>query len=137
MTKILKNLLLLICIVTGVLYFSSCEKYTFRVETLPPIDTSGNDTTGTDTTNFVSFSKEVQPIFTAKCVSCHKGTRPPDLRAENSYKSLTEGGYVNPPAAESKLYKQIISSSHSSMTTQADKNTIYLWIGQGAKNNKK
>jgi len=132
MTKILKNLLLLICIVAGMFYFSSCEKYTFRVETLPPVDTSG-----TDTTDYVSYSNEVQPIFNAKCISCHKGTRPPDLRADNSYKSLTDGGYVNPPAADSKLYKMITSSSHSSMTTQADKNTIYLWIAQGAKNNKK
>jgi hypothetical protein len=105
------------------------------VETLPPVDTSGNDTTGTDTTNYVSFSKEVQPIFDAKCVSCHKGARNPDLRPENSYASLTTGGYVTQPAADSKLYKKITSSSHSSMTSQDQKNTIYLWIGQGAKNN--
>ncbi len=132
MTKILKNSLLFICIVAGVFYFSSCEKYTFRVETLPPVDTGG-----TDTTNYVSFSDEVQPVFTAKCISCHKGTRPPDLRAENSYKALTDGGFVSSPAADSKLYKKIISSSHSSMTSQAEKNIIYLWIAQGAKNNKK
>ncbi len=131
MTKILKNLLLFISILAGVIYFSSCEKYTFRVEALPPVDT-----TGTDTTNLVSFSKEVQPVFTAKCIACHKGTRPPDLREGKSYEFLTTGGYVNPPAAESKLYKQITSSSHSSLTTTAQKNTIYLWISQGAKNNK-
>jgi len=136
MAKILKNSLLLIFILTAVIYFSSCEKYTFRVETLPPVDTTGNDTTGTDTTSYVSFSKEVQPIFDSKCVSCHKGSRNPDLRPENSYTSLTTGGYVTLPAADSKLYKKITSSSHSSLTTQAQKNTIYLWISQGAKNNK-
>lgn len=130
MTKILKNLLLFICVAVSVVYFSSCEKYTFRVETLPPVDTSG-----TDSTNFVSFSAEVQPIFTAKCISCHKGARNPDLREGNSYNSLTDGNFVTSPAADSKLFKKITSGSHLSMTTQADKNIIYLWIGQGAKNN--
>ncbi|HAM10303.1 MAG: hypothetical protein A2X05_16645 [Bacteroidetes bacterium GWE2_41_25] len=132
MAKISKNLLLLISIIAGVIYFSSCEKYTFRVEGLPPVDTSG-----TDTTNYVSYSAEVQPIFNASCVSCHKGARNPDLRPENSYASLTSGGYVTQPAADSKLYKQLNASSHKSITTQAQKNTIYLWISQGAKNNKK
>ena len=130
MTKILRNLLLFVSIVVGVVYFSACEKYTFRVETLPPVDTGGSDTT-----NYVSFSTEVQPVFNAKCVSCHKGTRNPDLREGNSYQSLTDGGYVTSPASDSKLYKKLISSSHSSITTQANKNTIYLWISQGAKNN--
>jgi hypothetical protein len=137
MAKISKNLVLLISIIVGVIYFSSCEKYTFRVETLPPVDTTGNDTTGTDTTNYVKLSTDVQPIFTANCISCHKGTRNPDLREGNSFASLTTGGYVTLPAADSKLYKKITSSSHSSLTTQAQKNTIYLWISQGAKNNKK
>jgi hypothetical protein len=136
MAKISKNLVLLISIIVVVIYFSSCEKYTFRVESLPPVDTTGNDTTGTDTTNYVHFAADVQPIFTANCIGCHKGTRNPDLREGKSYASLTSGGYVNQPAADSKLYKQLTSSSHSSMTTQAQKNTIYLWISQGAKNNK-
>lgn len=130
MAIISKNLVLLISIIVGMIYFSSCEKYTFMVEKLPPVDT-------TDTTNYVKFSTEVQPIFTANCVSCHKGTRNPDLREGNSYASLTSGGFVTSPAADSKLYKQLISGSHSSLTTQAQKNTIYLWISQGAKNNKK
>lgn len=127
---IFKNLVLFISILGAVIYFSSCEKYTFRVEKLPPVDT-------TDTTSYVKFSTEVQPIFTANCISCHKGTRNPDLREGNSYASLISGGYVTSPAADSKLYKQLISGSHSSMTTSTEKNTIYLWIGQGAKNNKK
>ena len=130
MAKISKNLLLLISIIAGVIYFSSCEKYSFHVETLPPVDT-----TGIDTTNLVSFSTEVQPVFSASCISCHKGTRNPDLREGNSYAALKTGGYVTLPAADSKLYKKITSSSHSSMTTNDQKTTIYLWIGQGAKDN--
>jgi hypothetical protein len=130
MAKIPKNLLLLISILAVVIYFSSCEKYTFLVESLPPVDTSG-----TDTTNFVSYSTAVQPVFDAKCVSCHKGSRPPDLRPDNSYAALTSGGYVTLPAADSKLYKKIIAGSHVSLTTQSEKNIIYLWIGQGARDN--
>jgi len=132
MAKISKNLLLLTSIMAVVIYFSSCEKYTFLVETLPPVDTSG-----TDTTNFVSFSAEVQPVFNGSCIACHKGTRNPDLREGNSYAALTSGGYVTQPAADSRLYKQLNVGSHKSLTTQAQKNTIYLWISQGAKNNKK
>lgn len=131
MTKIFKNLILLLTIVAGVFYFSSCEKYTYIVDKrIPVIDTTGNDTT-----NLVKFATEIQPVFTAKCIGCHKGTRNPDLREGNSYAALTDGGYVNQPATGSKLYKMMISGSHSSLSTQEDKNKILLWISQGAKNN--
>jgi len=131
MTKIFKNLVLLGTLVAGVFYFSSCEKYTYIVDKRIPII----DTTGSDTTNLVKFATEIQPIFSAKCIGCHKGTRNPDLREGNSYAALTGGGYVNPPATSSKLYTMLNSGSHSSLTTQEDKNKILLWISQGAKNN--
>jgi hypothetical protein len=131
MTKIFKNLILLFSIVAGLFYFSSCEKYTYIVDKRIPII----DTTGNDTASYVKFATEIQPIFTAKCIGCHKGTRNPDLREGNSYASLTGGGYVNAPASSSKLYTQLNAGSHSSLTTQDDKTKILLWISQGAKNN--
>lgn len=131
MTKILKNLLLLICIVAGVSYFSSCEQYTFLVENeLPPVDTSGNDST----THFVSLSKVIQPIFTDRCAGCHKPPRMPDLREGYSHASLTSGGYVNLPAATSKLYTKITNPSHK-YATNAENDSIYIWISQGALDN--
>jgi len=42
---------------------------------------------------------------------------------------------VNLPAADSKLYKKIISSSHTSFTIDPEKQLIYNWIDQGAQNN--
>lgn len=129
---IFKNLILFISILGAVVYFSSCEKYTYLVEsTLPPVDTTGNDST-----NLVSFSKSIQPIFTDKCISCHKAGKNPDLREGFSYASLTEGGYVDLPAETSELYVTITTrNDHKSMTSKAEKDSIYVWISQGAKDN--
>ena len=60
-------------------------------------------------TDSVYFRLRYQPIFTANCVSCHGAIKAPDLRDGYSYKALTEGGYVNPPASRSKLYKKMTS----------------------------
>ena len=106
----------------GMVFFSSCEEYKIIQEEIDPGET-------------VLFQTQIQPIFNANCITCHKGSRNPDLRDGNSYESLTTGGYVNLPAADSKLYKQIISSSHTSFTIDPEKQLIYNWIDQGAQNN--
>ncbi|HBC77521.1 MAG TPA: hypothetical protein DEO60_05775 [Bacteroidales bacterium] len=106
----------------GMLLFSSCEKYAYQLETVNPEEP-------------VLFQTQIQPIFTSNCITCHKGSRNPDLRNGNSYASLTNGGYVNLPASGSRLYSQVISSSHSAFTLDAEKQLILLWIGQGALNN--
>jgi len=106
----------------GMLMFSSCEKYAYQLETVNPEEP-------------VLFQTQIQPIFTNNCITCHKGSRNPDLRNGNSYASLTTGGYVNLPAANSKLYSQVISGSHAPFTLDAEKQLILLWIGQGALNN--
>jgi len=106
----------------GMLLFSSCEKYAYQLETVNPEEP-------------VLFQTQIQPIFTNNCITCHKGSRNPDLRNGNSYASLTTGGYVNLPAANSKLYSQVISGSHAPFTLDAEKQLILLWIGQGALNN--
>jgi hypothetical protein len=106
----------------GMLLFSSCEKYAYQLETVNPEEP-------------VLFQTQIQPIFSNNCITCHKGSRNPDLRDGNSYSSLTTGGFVNLPAASSRLYSQVISSSHSSFTLDAEKQLILIWIGQGALNN--
>ena len=106
----------------GMLLFSSCEKYTYELETVNPDEP-------------VLFQTQIQAIFTNNCITCHKGSRNPDLRDGNSYTSLTTGGYVNLPAANSRLYKQVVSGSHSSFTLDTEKQLILIWIGQGALNN--
>jgi hypothetical protein len=106
----------------GMLLLSSCEKVAYQVETVDPNVP-------------VLFQTQIQPIFTANCITCHKGSRNPDLRNGNSYASLTGGGFVNLPAASSRLYSQVTSGSHTSFTLDAEKQLILNWIDQGALNN--
>jgi hypothetical protein len=102
---------------------SSCEKYTYT----PPV---------LNTTDTVHFQTQIQPIFNGICINCHNGSGlNPDLRDGKSYNSLTTGGYVNQPAASSLLNMQINSSSHTSRTTDLQKQQILVWIEQGALNN--
>lgn len=121
-TKYLLTVAAAFLIPAGMVFFSSCEEYKIIQEEIDPGET-------------VLFQTQIQPIFNANCVTCHKGSRNPDLRDGFSYESLTTGGYVNLPAADSKLYKKIISSSHTSFTIDPEKQLIYNWIDQGAQNN--
>ena len=111
-----------IILIGGIALFSSCEKYAYQVEVVDPEEP-------------VLFQTQIQPIFTNNCIVCHKGSRNPDLRDGNSYTSLTTGGFVTKPADNSRLYKQITSSSHSSFTLEGEKSLIFTWIEQGALNN--
>lgn len=110
-------------ILIGVTLFTSCEKYTYKIE-------AGNPAIP------VLFETEVQPIFTANCIKCHGGTRSPNLKEGKAFSSLTDGNYVDMPAETSELYLTITSSSHSSYTLPAEKFKILYWIQQGAKDNK-
>ena len=106
----------------GILLFGSCEKVVY-----PPVVIELPDT--------VSYSLDIQPIWADNCVNCHNGGRDPDLRPENSYLSLTSGGYINVnDPAESELMKKLYGS-HDSRAKEAEKQLIQLWIEEGAKNN--
>lgn len=120
--KLFRSIVAVLVIPASLVFFSSCEKYLIVQEQIDPGQT-------------VSFQTEIQPIFNQNCITCHKGSRNPDLREGNSYQSLTSGGYVNLPAADSKLYRQVTSSSHTSFTNDTEKQLIYNWIDQGAQNN--
>ena len=109
-------------IIAGLLLFSSCEKYAYQIETVDPQEP-------------VLFQTQIQPIFTNNCITCHRGSRNPDLRAGNSYYSLTTGNYVALPAENSRLYRMVTSGSHTSFTLDTEKQLILLWISQGALNN--
>ena len=123
MTKISKNLLLFFSIATAVIYFSSCEKHTYEIK--PP-----------EVNPDILFSQDIQPVFDAKCVSCHRGSQVPDLRPENSYRALSDGGYLKSPVEESVLYKYVfVETSHSAFTNQEEKNKIFSWISLGAEDN--
>jgi hypothetical protein len=121
-TKITGPFIVAFIVVVGLSLFSSCEKYQYTFEQINPVIP-------------ISFKDEIQPIFTAHCILCHKGSRDPDLREGNSYSSLTSLGFVTAPAETSILYMQINKSSHSSLTLPEEKQKIFIWITQGALDN--
>lgn len=90
----------------------------------------------------VSYKTQIMPIWNTDCVSCHKGSTAPDLRPENSYASLIDGGYViQGDAVGSTLYKTLIwADGVPKMPTQyklsnSEIELVKVWIEQGAKNN--
>ncbi len=117
-----RQILVALVITVAVIGMSSCEKYSFLPPVINPTDT-------------IHFATDIQPIFTANCITCHGALRAPDLRAGKSYAALTSGGYVDLPGESSKLYTRMISSDHAARSTDADKLKVLIWINQGAKNN--
>jgi len=85
----------------------------------------------------ISFSEGIQPIFKEQnCISCHNGTRNPDLRNSNAYNSLINGQFVDTTNPEgSRIVEMLNGSYHKDFTTQKDKQLILDWIKQGAKDN--
>ena len=120
--KKVRQSLVAVIILAAAAGFISCEKYSYAP---PAVDPAAP----------LHFQTDIQPIFTANCISCHGGTKSPDLRDGKSYNALTKGGYVNAPAGSSRLYSQMISSSHLSRSTDADKLKVLYWITQGVRNN--
>src|SRR6186713_3250217 len=63
---------------------------------------------------FVSFSGDLQPIFDASCNTsgCHDGAHAPNLKPEESYNAIVNGGFVNIAIPDqSILYKVLQSGS--------------------------
>ncbi|KAA9041084.1 hypothetical protein FW778_03320 [Ginsengibacter hankyongi] len=87
---------------------------------------------------YVSFSTDLQPIFTANCAlsGCHvKGSQAPYLSADVSYQQLL-GGFVNTIKPEqSELYQQINGNMQVHIPNADDRRKIYDWIRNGAPNN--
>jgi hypothetical protein len=106
------------------------------VEPINPNDSIPNDTIPV---HQISYSGVIQPIFTAKCVSCHGvGQTAPVLVAGKSYKALMNSpgmiDTINP--GNSILYKEMAPGGGMSSTCKkADADSVYKWIDQGAKNN--
>lgn len=111
--------LVLIAAVEG---FSSCEKVSFAP---PSVDANAT----------WHFQADIQPIFTANCITCHNGRQNPDLRDGKSYKSLTNNKFITSPAATSVIFTTISGSEHTARSSATDKLKIFYWINQGALNN--
>jgi hypothetical protein len=125
-------------------------------------DLAGNEDTNTvelSATTGVSFSENVQPIFTQHCavVGCHVPGNPPEgqiLAAGFAYSSIVNVPSMEVPAdlrvdpgnpSQSYLYLKITAqqsvgsymppASTNDVLSAADKATIMNWIAQGAPNN--
>jgi hypothetical protein len=87
---------------------------------------------------FVSFSSDLQPIFTANCAlsGCHvAGSQVPYLTSDVSYSQLTSG-YVNTVIpSQSTLYLMINGEMSVHIPSASDRQKIYDWIRNGAPNN--
>ena len=87
---------------------------------------------------FVSFSNDLQPIFTANCSlsGCHvSGSQTPYLSAGLAYNQLI-GGYVNTVIpTKSTLYIMINGDMEVHIPSATDRQKIYDWIRNGAPNN--
>lgn len=105
--------------------------YDFIVkEELPPVDPTVS----------ILFASQIVPVFTDKCVACHKsGGTAPDLAAANAYNSLKNLNMLNTAAPETSLiytYPAPTTSIHSwKKYSAAEAQLILTWIQQGAKNN--
>jgi hypothetical protein len=87
----------------------------------------------------VSFANDIVPIFERGCNTnlCHGGNADPDLRPDNAYNSLINGGYVNVDSPEeSSIYTTLLpGGSMEQYAEPGEKDFILAWIEQGAKNN--
>ncbi len=87
---------------------------------------------------YVSFSNDLQPIFTTNCAlsgSHVKGSQTPYLSADVSYQQLL-GGFVNTIIPEqSAIYIQINGNMQVHIPDAAERQKIYDWIRNGAPNN--
>ena len=122
-SNILRQLMAALIVIAVIGGLSSCEKYSWIPKKIDPVIP-------------VLFQTEIQPIFNAKCVSCHTSIRNPDLRDGKSYESLTSGEFVNQPGKSSVLYLHMTTNAqHIQRSTYPEKDLVLNWINQGALNN--
>lgn len=88
---------------------------------------------------FVSFKDDLVPIFSKSCAlaGCHTtGGHAPDLVADNAYKSLNNGVFVNTLLPkQSRLYEMINGEMSTYIPSPVDKRKVFDWIRNGAPNN--
>jgi len=107
------------------LFIGGC-KYDFVLPVEEPVVNPGGEP--------VSFSTQVLPILTDRCVLCHS-TQAPTMGASVAYAQLVPK-YVNTASpASSKFYTIPTSGTHGATVSAAQGALILQWITEGAKNN--
>ncbi|WP_320112415.1 hypothetical protein [Draconibacterium orientale] len=123
--KALKNLISIFLI--GLIFGGCAYNWIVEEQAIDPGDPNAPE---------VSFSTQIVPIFTSKCITCHTtGSQTPDLTPANAYNSLNSSRYVNTSNPESSLIYTKPLSSHSQTYSTAEAALVLTWITQGAQNN--
>ena len=110
------------------LFLTSCYYDSIVEEQIPPDE-------------IVSFSLDIQPIFTNNCIECHPVIEAvPDLTEGNSYNSITNGIYIVPDSLDTSLLYQRLLGNPTIMPPSgalpfSDISLFKRWIEQGAQNN--
>ncbi len=107
------------------LFLNSC-KYDFVLPVEVPVVTPGADP--------ISFTKQIVPILTDRCILCHS-TQAPTMGATVAFAQLVPKYTNTASPASSKLYTVAISGTHGATFTAAQGALILKWITEGAKNN--
>ena len=106
----------------GLIIHTSCEYEPLGIPQAPPPPAK------------VSFSTDIQPIFDAKCISCHKSTHNLPLVQGDSYNALiAKNCIVKGDAETSKLYTKVRDGHNPPTTDKLD--LIKQWINEGAEDN--
>ncbi|MFC2118891.1 hypothetical protein ACFLTI_06480 [Bacteroidota bacterium] len=108
--------------IVALIIMASCEKV--KIE---PLEVILSD-------DPISFSSDIQPVFDAKCISCHSTTNPV-LKTGQSYDNLISGNFIDKDEpADSKLYTEISGGHHANFTAE-ELAKLLKWITDGAENN--
>jgi Planctomycete cytochrome C len=98
-------------------------------------------TPGCTTGGQVCFESSVLPIFISSCarIGCHDAITKEEGFVLDNYSNIVRKGIVPGNASESKLYEVLFESGDDRMPpdaplSQAQKDSIKVWINQGAKN---
>jgi hypothetical protein len=121
-------LVCLVLVLTGGLLLVGCYK-DVNIPAVPP-NYEGPP-------QFVSYSKELSPLFNDQCSGCHKAGGPhPHLTSDVSYNEIVNGGFVNLVVPkESILYIQINGNMQQYIPSASDRQKVYDWIRNGCPNN--
>jgi len=125
----MKKRLLRLLFLSGTLLIllTACE-YDFITPAPPVPIPPANDT--------ISYAQDIQPFFTAKCVSCHGGSIAPNLLTGQSYSTIVPSSVTAGNPETSSFYTDInTGGSMASYATPAERQLVYRWIFAGAKNN--
>jgi len=85
----------------------------------------------------ISFTLNIQPIFTASCDNCHPPISGLDLSDGEAYNSINDPKYINRATpVESLIYtKPLNTGNHGGKYTTFEASLVLKWIEEGALNN--